>query len=239
MQPVGYPKAVDQVSNVLIVDDHPLFSDALAAALQLSFENCRIEKAKTLKQTFEVLSGGFKPDLIMFDLKLPDVTGISGFQQLRDRWPSAPVLVISALASGELVRSLIDYGAMGFLPKDASAQTLKFAIHEVTAGRRYVPPEYNRIEELKSPEATVYQSSPELSTLTPQQVRILKLICVGKSNKQIAYELSLAEATVKAHITALLRRLGVRNRTQAAVLVDSVMARQTRHEPEVKSFLQH
>ncbi|NVO56690.1 response regulator transcription factor [Rhodobacteraceae bacterium B1Z28] len=239
MNTVGYPKAVGQVSNVLIVDDHPLYSDALAAALELSFEECRIKKAKTLKQTFEVLSGGFRPDLIMFDLKLPDVTGISGFQQLRERWPSVPVLVISSLASSELVRSLIEHGAMGFLPKDASAQTLKRVIGEIAAGRRYVPPEYSQVEETKSAKADVYESSPELSTLTPQQVRILKLICVGKSNKQIAYELSLAEATVKAHITALLRRLGVRNRTQAAVLVDSVLARRARHEPEVKSFLQH
>lgn len=239
MYTVGDPKTVDNVSSVLIVDDHPLYGDALADALQLSFENCRIEKAKTLKQTFEVLSSGFKPDLIMFDLKLPDVTGISGFQQLRERWPAAPVLVISSLASSELVRSLIDHGAMGFLPKDASAQTLKFVVGEIAAGRKYVPPEYSRVDEVPAPESNVYQSSPELSTLTPQQVRILKLICVGKSNKQIAYELTLAEATVKAHITALLRRLGVRNRTQAAVLVDSVLARQTRHEPEVKTFLQH
>lgn len=239
MHTVGNPKAVGPVSNVLIVDDHPLFSDALAAALKLSFEDCRIEKTNTLKQTFAVLAEGFKPDLIMFDLKLPDVTGISGFQELRQRWPAVPVLVISSLASSELVRSLFDHGAMGFLPKDAPAQTLKQAICEITSGRTFAPPEYSRIEDVKPPENGVYKSSPELSSLTPQQVKILKLICVGQSNKQIAYELSLAEATVKAHITALLRRLGVRNRTQAAVLVDSVVAREARHEPEVKSFLQH
>lgn len=239
MHTMGCPEPVDQVSSVLIVDDHPLFRDALAAALQLSFEKCRIEKASTLKQTLEILGAGFKPDLIMFDLKLPDVTGISGFQQLRQRCPKAPVLVISSLASGELVRSLLDHGAMGFLPKDTPAQTLKFAVQQIVSGRKYIPSEYSRVEETKPPESAVYQSSPELSSLTPQQVKILKLICVGQSNKQIAYELSLAEATVKAHITALLRRLGVRNRTQAAILVDSVVARQSRHEPEVKSFLQH
>lgn len=239
MQTAGCPEPVDQVSSVLIVDDHPLFSDALAAALKLSFGDCRIEKASTLKQTLETISAGFKPDLIMFDLKLPDVTGISGFQQLRARCPKVPVLVISSLASGELVRSLLDHGAMGFLPKDTPAQTLKLAVQEIASGRKYVPVEYSQVEATKPVESIVYQSSPELSSLTPQQVKILKLICVGQSNKQIAYELSLAEATVKAHITALLRRLGVRNRTQAAVLVDSVVARQSRHEPEVKSFLQH
>ncbi len=236
MQTMGYPMAAGSVSNVLIVDDHPLYSDALASALELSFDDCGIQRACTLK---EALESGFDPDLIMFDLKLPDVTGISGFQELRKRRPSARVLVISSLASVELVQSLIENGAMGFLPKDASAQTLKYAISEIAAGRRYVPQEYRRVEEAPAQDSCAFRSSPELSTLTPQQTRILKLICVGKPNKLIAYELSLAEATVKAHITALLRRLGVRNRTQAAVLVDSVMARQTGNEPEARAFLQH
>ncbi len=239
MHTTGYPSAAGPVSNVLIVDDHPLYSDALAAALEFSFDDCRIQRARTLQETFEVLESGFEPDLIMFDLKLPDVTGISGFQELRKRKPSARVLVISSLASGELVRSLIENGAMGFMPKDASAQTLKFVIGEISAGRCYVPQEYRQADDTPPPESCAFQSSPELSSLTPQQIRILKLICVGKPNKQIAYELSLAEATVKAHITALLRRLGVRNRTQAAVLVDSVMARQTGDEPEARAFLQH
>lgn len=227
------------VSNVLIVDDHPLYSDALAAALGVSFDDCHIEKARTLKETFLVLDSGFSPDLIMFDLKLPDVSGISGFQELRERWPSAPVLVISSLASAELVRSLIEMGAKGFMPKDASAQTLKFVVNEIVAGRSYVPQEYQSSENTQTSEFCEFQAAPELSTLTPQQKRILKLICVGKPNKQIAYELSLAEATVKAHITALLRRLKVQNRTQAAVLVDSALARQSGSEPEARAFLQH
>lgn len=239
MQTMGYPMAAGPVSNVLIVDDHPLYSDALAAALELSFDGCGIRRARTLQETFEVLESGFDPDLIMFDLKLPDVTGISGFQELRKRRPSARVLVISSLASGELVQSLIENGAMGFLPKDTSANTLKHAISEIAAGRGYVPQEYRQLDDAPTQDNCAFRSSPELSNLTPQQTRILKLICVGKPNKQIAYELSLAEATVKAHITALLRRLGVRNRTQAAVLVDSVMARQTGSEPEARAFLQH
>ena len=84
-----------------------------------------------------------------------------------------------------------------------------------------------------------YKANPDLPSLTPQQIRILKLLCVGKPNKQIAYELSLAEATVKAHITALLKRLGVQNRTQAVVMVEGAMARQGGIDPEVRSFLQH
>lgn len=223
--------------RVLIVDDHPLYSDAMAQALDVTLKNCVIETTQTLKETFEVIDRGFDPGLVLFDLKLPDVTGISGFIELRKQLPDARFLVISALASYELVHSLIEEGAMGFLPKDASAATLKYVVGEVMQGQRYVPHQYRRQQDAEAQELCAYHSNPELTSLTPQQIRILKLICVGKPNKQIAYELSLAEATVKAHITALLRRLGVQNRTQAVVMVEGAMARQGGSEPEVRAFL--
>jgi len=225
------------VSNVMIVDDHPLYSDALEAALTLGFRDCAIKKAGTLKATFELLEEGFTPDLVMFDLKLPDVTGVSGFEKLRARLPDARVLVISSLASGKLVHALLHAGAMGFLQKDASAKTLQHAISEIASGRRYIPVEYKNVGQIT--DTCVFKASKELSILTPQQTNILKLICAGKPNKQIAYELSLAEATVKAHVTALLRRLGVRNRTQAVVYVESVLAKEAGSEPEARAFLQH
>lgn len=228
-----------KTSKMLIVDDHPLYSDALASALEFVFEDCLIRKTGSLQQTFEALEDGFDPDLVMFDLKLPDVAGISGFQELRKRLPDTQVLVISSLASVELVQSLLEAGAAGFLPKDSSAKTLKFAVNEITSGREYVPKEYQRSDGSSASEACPFQDIPELASLTPQQIRILKLICLGKPNKLIAYELSLAEATVKAHITALLRRLGVRNRTQAVVRVESILARQSGTEPEARAFLQN
>ncbi len=239
MHTTVHPMCAGPVSNVLIVDDHPLYSDALASTLAHGFDDCQIRKAFTLKETFEALNAGFDPDLIMFDLKLPDVSGISGFQELRKRLPNTRVLVISSLASVELVQSLLESGAMGFLPKDASAQTLKHAVTEISSGRRYIPQEYRKVGDSGDEDRCAFQANPELANLTPQQTRILKLICVGKPNKQIAYELSLAEATVKAHITALLRRLGVRNRTQAVVMVESLMARAVGSEPEARAFLQH
>jgi DNA-binding NarL/FixJ family response regulator len=217
------------------VDDHPLYGEALASALRISFSDCETRRAETLKETFDVLDAGYSPDLVMFDLKLPDVMGISGFRRLKDRLTAGRVLVISSLASVELVQSLLQEGADGFLPKDASSTTLKFAIREVAEGRRYVPQQYQQVDADVCP----FQSNPELSSLTGQQRRILKLICAGKANKQIAYELSLAEATVKAHITALLRRLGVQNRTQAVLVVESAMMRHGGNEPEARAFLAH
>ena len=228
---------VEPSFSVLIVDDHPLYSDALATAMEAGFASCEIRRASTMQETFAVLDRGADPDLIVLDLKLPDVTGISGFQNLRQRMPHTSILVVSSLMSTELVHSLIEGGAMGFLPKESPATPLRHAVREIRAGRRYVPQQFRGAAPAKAESVCSFQATPELAALTPQQTKILKLICAGKPNKQIAYELSLAEATVKAHITALLRRLGVRNRTQAVVAVDTLTARQAGHEPEARAFL--
>ena len=232
------PVAEDGVSSILVVDDHPLYLDALESALGLMFPDCDIRKARSLGGSMEVCAGGFDPDLVIFDLKLPDVSGISGFVRLREALPRARIVVISALASVELVQSLIRKGASGFVPKDASARKLKAVLGEIVKGRIYVPEDYRATStpcdaEFEDPD------HPILSELTPQQQRIMKLICTGKPNKQIAYELSLAEATVKAHITALLRRLGVRNRTQAVVLVKGASPGLSGTEPEAQAFLRN
>ncbi|WP_146591106.1 response regulator [Puniceibacterium confluentis] len=217
--PVAQPAG--RIRSVVIVDDHPLYGDALASALRHVFQDCRIETAKSLGEAMDLLGRGAAPDLVMFDLKLPDVTGISGFLSLRDRIPDTPILVISSLTSVDVVHALMDAGAAGFLPKDASAQVLKSVLFDVSAGRKYLPKEYQKTGKAEQGSPDCRQVNQKLADLTPQQTRIMKLICAGKPNKQIAYELNLAEATVKAHITALLRRLGVQNRTQAAVLVES------------------
>ncbi len=112
-------------------------------------------------------------------------------------------------------------GAAGFIPKDASHKVLQQALLDIREGRRFLPPGYTPSKRPTRSDLTAQQIAYKIADLTPQQNRIMKLICAGKPNKQIAYELSLAEATVKAHITALLRRLGVNNRTQAAVMVRS------------------
>nr|WP_135503036.1 response regulator transcription factor [Roseovarius aestuariivivens] len=227
------------VSSVLIVDDHPLYRDALASAINLVFPESEISQTETLRQALELIDKGAQPDLVMFDLKLPDVCGISGFLALRDRLPSTPILVISALASVELVQTLMREGAAGFLPKETSAQHLKEVLARVGEGQTYVPKNYENPSRGQPQIEDPVTERSKLAVLTPQQQKIMRLICAGKANKQIAYELSLAEATVKAHITALLRRLGVRNRTQAAVLVESESPTQFQdsEDPEARAFL--
>ncbi|MBL3569627.1 DNA-binding response regulator [Rhodovulum sulfidophilum] len=216
--------ALAAIECVLVVDDHPLYSDALAVALRHAFPDAEIRTATTLAEGLGALGSGFLPDLVMLDLKLPDVAGISGFARLRERLPQVPILVISALTSVEVVTALMDGGAAGFVPKDASIDDLRLALAEIRVGNRYLPLAYRRAcrSAMRAPRAASAQEiGRRIAELTPQQARIMRLICAGKPNKQIAYELSLAEATVKAHITALLRRLGVQNRTQAAVLIES------------------
>ncbi|ETW12742.1 two component transcriptional regulator [Roseivivax marinus] len=222
-----------RIRSVVVVDDHPLYSDALSAALNLAFPGCHVATAQTLSGALALLDEGADPDLVMFDLKLPDVTGISGFEALRARIPGTPILVISSLTSQPVVSALMEAGAAGFLPKDASAATLKSVLFDVSAGRKSLPKEYRGA----SPDSSGASGRTRLADLTPQQSRIMKLICAGKPNKQIAYELDLAEATVKAHITALLRRLGVQNRTQAAVMVEAAQSEAAAGDPDARAFL--
>ena len=228
-----------QIRSVLVIDDHPLYGAALETALRHVFEGCEIVTATTLGDGLKALQGAFVPDMVLLDLKLPDVTGISGFLRLRDELPDTPVVVISSLTSDEVICAVMDTGAAGFVPKDASMAELRAALCEVRGGWKYLPPGFDRVRH----GATAGQPreredvARRIAELTPQQTRIMKLICVGKPNKQIAYELDLAEATVKAHITALLRRLGVQNRTQAAVLVESANLDSGGADGEAQQFL--
>jgi DNA-binding NarL/FixJ family response regulator len=222
MKDLNETTSMDSIRRVVIVDDHPLYSDALAATLQLVFPDCDMDKARTLGDALDLVETGPTPDLVMFDLKLPDVCGISGFLRLRAALPDVPILVISSLTSVPVVHALMQEGAAGFLPKDTSASVLRDALRIIAEGGKYVHSSYDGDPSETEEDAQFEAMHPKLAELTPQQQKIMRLICAGKANKQIAYELSLAEATVKAHITALLRRLGVNNRTQAAVLVESM-----------------
>ncbi len=225
-----------QACSVLIVDDHPLYSDALAAALRSENPECEITSARSLRAALKALDDGCQPDLVMFDLKLPDVLGISGFLSLRERMPDLPILVISSLTSNDVVHALMEKGAAGFLPKDACSEILREVVSAVLAGERYLPTAYKKSDASAEVERV---TGTKLDELTPQQQKIMRLICSGKANKQIAYELCLAEATVKAHITALLRRLGVQNRTQAAMMMESSLAAGHGADPDALAFLTH
>lgn len=215
------------INLTLVVDDHPLYCDAMAASLSTAFQMQQVKTVNSLKEAYAFLDEGHVPDLVMLDLGLPDATGLSGFLSLKDILPDVPILVISADSSDETIQTLMKAGATGFVPKDAPRHVIADALEKVQEGAIYLPPNFCPAETSKDAQSIdICEISKRISRLTPQQSRIMNLICAGKPNKLIAYELSVAEGTVKAHITALLRRLGVSNRTQAAVLVSSVMSTQ-------------
>ena len=199
----------------LIVDDHPLFCDALSMTVRAATRVREVVTADCLRVAMEKLDRN--PDMILLDLNLPDVNGLEGLARLRAA-TCAPILVVSSMADNRVVSSAIHAGAMGFVPKHSSREVFQAAFEAMRAGERFVPPGFVLLEEDKT---SLQDGAQRLASLTAQQARILRLICEGKLNKQIAFDLSLAETTVKAHVTAIMRKLGVQSRTQAVLLAKS------------------
>ncbi|MCA8880346.1 MAG: response regulator transcription factor [Rhodobacteraceae bacterium] len=214
------------IRSVLIVDDHPLYCDALASTMQSIFHTRRIRTADTLESAMQHLKSRYSPDLVLLDLNLPDVAGLSGFLKIKKKAPEVPVIVISAVSGDGVVEQVMAAGAAGFIPKETGRESFRAALLQVCDGKTYVPPGYEDCRDSQRVDSSSEDIARRISELSHQQNRILALICKGKPNKLIAYEMQLAEATVKAHITALLRRLGARNRTQAAMMVREVSIRQ-------------
>jgi len=213
----------DQICSLLVVDDHPLFRDALAMTLQSALSLNTIRTANTLTGALDRLAAGFEPDAIVLDLNLPDVSGVDGLLRLKAAVPRTPVVVVSALGEDAIVSAVLSAGAAGFIRKDASRETLIDAFRRIYSGDVYTPEGY-------APPRAIHDGEPvedvvhRLTMLTAQQMRILELLCEGKLNKQIAFELSIAETTVKAHVTAILRKLGVHSRTQAVLVANKAQS---------------
>ncbi len=217
------PAALDELTlkNVLIVDDHPLFCDALSMTLKSALPVQKINTTTTIGEAFERLENGLVPDMIFLDLNLPDAEGLDGLIRLKGIADHIPVIIVSSMAENRLIGLAIEAGASGFVPKHSQRDVFLEAISTVLRGESFVPDTYLAIGAKAEPNADGAETVRRLTSLTQQQSRILHYVCEGKLNKQIAYELSIAETTVKAHITAILRKLGVQNRTQAVLLARS------------------
>lgn len=209
------PARQTDFENVLIVDDHPLFCDALSMTLRSVAEIGEIHTADRLENAMDLVAGGLKPDAVMLDLNLPDVDGLDGLVRLKSA-TNAPVIVVSSLTDNRVISQVIKAGASGYVPKHSQRDVFRTAFETVHAGGIFVPDGCVLIEDEAEDEHS--DAVNRLAALTNQQGRILQLICEGKLNKQIAYDLSIAETTVKAHVTAIMRKLGVQSRTQAVLI---------------------
>ena len=206
-------KRVRESTRLLIADDHPLFRGALREAVSGLFEKPDIAEAGSFEDVTRQLERGAEIDLILLDLSMPGVRGFSGLMYLRAQYPSVPIIVVSGNDDPAVIRRCMDFGASGFIPKTLGVEAMRAAIARVLEGGVWTPPDI----ELGPSDAPTAGMIARLALLTPQQVRVLMMLSEGLLNKQIAYELGVSEATIKAHVSAILQKLGVESRTQAVI----------------------
>ncbi len=205
--------------TIAIVDDHPLFRDALKQSLTSAMSSLETRVAGSLEELNTLLNEDDDIDLVLLDLNMPGVQGFSGLLYLRAQYPHLPVAIVSASEDPATIRRAIDFGASGFVPKSQPVERIRGAVQAVLAGDIWTPPDIDISDVASSADEDVIA---RLAKLTPQQVRVLMMLSEGLLNKQIAYELGVSEATIKAHVSAILQKLGVDSRTQAVIAMNRV-----------------
>ncbi|HEY7740875.1 MAG TPA: response regulator transcription factor [Steroidobacteraceae bacterium] len=202
--------------RVLIADDHPLFRAALRLALSEAVPQAEVVEAHDVETLRAAVSGPPEPDLVLLDLLMPGAKSFAPLAWLRNQFPGTAVMIVSANEDPEIIRRAQEFGAAGYVVKSASTQELIAAIRTVADCGHWFPPGIAAMA--RRTEGSRETLATRLNSLTPQQYRVLELVAQGKLNKQIAAELSIEETTVKAHVSAALAKLGVRNRTQASIV---------------------
>lgn len=203
----------------IIADDHPLFRGALREAVSGLFGHIDIAEAGSFEEIGKLLERDGDVDLILLDLSMPGIRGFSGLMCLRAQYPSVPIIVVSANDDPAVIRRCVDFGASGFIPKTLGVEPMRAAVTRVLKGGVWTPPD---VDLDRGSDAQTTDLLTRLTTLTPQQVRVLMMLSEGLLNKQIAYELTVSEATVKAHVSAILQKLGVESRTQAVIAASKI-----------------
>ena len=200
-----------------------MFRGALREAVTGLFSQVDIAEAGTFEEVTDLAERGGDVDLILLDLSMPGVRGFSGLMYLRAQYPSLPVVVVSANDDPTVIRRCMEFGASGFIPKTLGIDSLRQAVIRVLQGEVWTPPD---VDLTRQSDAETAAMIARLATLTPQQVRVLMMLSGGLLNKHIAYELGVSEATVKAHVSAILQKLGVESRTQAVIAAGKIEAGQ-------------
>ena len=206
---------MQQGVRIVVADDHPLFREALQQALGDVFGSVSFVEADSFDPLQQAAEANEDADLVLLDLDMPGAHGFSALAWLRSQFPALPVVIISATSDPRVMRRSVDFGSSGFIPKSSSLETIAAAIRAVLDGEVWLPDAALTTEDEALREDQ--ELAQRIATLTPQQFRVLMMLADGLLNKQIAAKLQVSEATIKAHVTAILRKMGLRSRTQAAV----------------------
>ena len=209
-----------QAETVIVADDHPLFRTAIKEALEAEQGETNFLEASSFESLQALVDEQKEVDLVLLDLHMPGVSGFAGLVYLCKRYPSVPVVIISANEDPVVIKRALEHGAAGFIPKSSSIDTITQAISSILMGELWVPPLTH--SDLPGSNASEIELAERMSQLTPQQFKVLMMMSQGLLNKQIAYDLNVSEATIKAHVTAIMNKLGVSNRTQAVLAANQL-----------------
>jgi len=211
-------------SKVLIADDHPLFRDALSTIVSAAIEGCEIKEAVDYRETTNALEKD-SFSMVFLDLNMPDSQGFSDLALLKKNHPHVPIVVVSAHDEENVIRACLNHNASGYIIKSSSPESIKLAIQQIMAGETFVPNGVSLETSRDEPNL-----AEQISRLTPSQLKVFIEMGKGQLNKQIAYDLKITEATVKAHITTVFRKLGITNRTQAVLLAQEHQAKNPKYQ---------
>ncbi|SDN79013.1 response regulator [Vreelandella arcis] len=209
--------------SLLVADDHPLFRDALQVVIHSGLPHSQLLEADSLAAAMPLIAQHDSLDLLLLDLSLPDAEGLDGLTRLREAYPWLPVAIISAHQERQLVLDAISLGAVGYIPKSTPREALLSALTQILEGQLYLPADVMRrpsapASRAKAPADAERLAGERLAQLTGKQLDVLCCMTEGMSNKQIARELSIAETTVKTHVSAILRKLEATSRVHAIVM---------------------
>ncbi len=208
------------MTRILVADDHPLFREALSGALEPYFENAQIIQAGSLDDALEKLNEFDGVELVLLDLNMPGGEYFNGLITLREQYPNIPIGVVSGSDTVEVVAQVMSLGAQGFIPKVSETREIAQAIVDIIGGKKWLPEGME--EELEKVDDELKVLLQRFRELTPKQIQVLSYLRAGLMNKQIAHEMNVKEATIKAHISAILRKLEINTRTQAVLLMDKL-----------------
>ena len=209
-----------QAETVIVADDHPLFRTAIKEALEADQGETNFLEANSFESLQALVDRNREVDLVLLDLHMPGVSGFAGLVYLCKRYPSVPVVIISANEDPVVIKRALEHGAAGFIPKSSSIDTITDAIAAVLMGEIWSPD--TTASNLPGNNVSEVELANRMAQLTPQQFKVLMMMSQGLLNKQIAYELNVSEATIKAHVSAIMSKLGVNNRTQAVLAANQL-----------------